>query len=162
MVQNLRFFKNINLNGLVSLFISTHFKKLKVSCMRYFHWISPYVHSVFKLKCPWMCVSLCLSPLRNLLTEWNGDFWSKRVLLRFQIKCFYSIYHQPFCSCITKPPGTFIAGEAAYSGGQVTGDWWQVPGDIFSFFLSLKAKSISWYRGCSRMLPSMTCRISLA
>ena len=28
------------------------------------------------------------------------------------------------CSCITKPPGTFIAAEAAFSGGQVTHDTW--------------------------------------
>ena len=35
---------------------------------------------------------------------------------------FYFIYHQITCSQITKPPGTFIAGEAAYNSGNVTGD----------------------------------------
>ena len=30
--------------------------------------------------------------------------------------------HKLFTVIITKHPGTFIAAEAAYSGGQVTGD----------------------------------------
>ena len=34
----------------------------------------------------------------------------------------YSVYDQSSCSRHTKPPGTFIAGEASCSGGQVTGD----------------------------------------
>ena len=40
---------------------------------------------------------------------------------------FFLLYlSQTSCSCITKSPWTFKAAEAANSGGQLTGDRWQV------------------------------------
>ena len=74
---------------------------------------------------------LCaLGPLSNVsLRLWLRQHYWKALK---QIKWFFTL-------SITKPPAAlspnilgrlFIAGEAAQSGGQVTGDSWQVTGDM--------------------------------
>ena len=77
----------------------------------------PKANSVYKSQC--LCVSFnvcvcmcgCLSPLCNFLTEWNWPIIKYLFLAIFFL--FIIMYHQTSCSCITKPPWIFNAGEAA-------------------------------------------------
>ena len=58
---------------------------------------------LFKLQCPFLCVSVCLSPPCNFLTEFNGVFWSLRVIQKLLNQEL--IYDQNSHSHTTKPPG---------------------------------------------------------
>ena len=99
-------------------------------------------YNFFPLNCPKSSKIVQICP-KSSKTVQNCQKWSKMVQYGFlplfskwvrlnqvprSFFC-YSIYHEISRSLITKPPGTFIAGKAAYSGGQVTGDMWRTTCD---------------------------------